>query len=249
MIRHSSSLLISVVIHLILLSLIIISYKKIYTPKKEVCESRVCMELCVLKAQKELKKVKPKKIEKKKEPKKSKVKKVEKKQIVKKKVEVKKIKPLIIPVVQKVEEPEPIKEKMIETLSETSSFEEVQEIKKEVVEIKIVKKSAKEIEDEERLRKENLVKEYIQINTYEISKLLKENLYYPRSARKRGITGRIVVKFVLSVDAEVSNVEVLKSKSKILSRAAIKTIQNLSGEFPRPKEDITLHVPIGYTLK
>ena len=205
------------------------------------------MELCVLKAKKELKKEILKRSEK------SKVKKVKKKQLVKKKVEVKKIKPqpelkplpLIIPIIHKVEEPESIKEELIET----SNAEEVQEIKEEIVKIKPVKKSVKEMKNEERLRKENLVKEYIQINTNEISRLLKENLYYPRSARKRGITGKVVVRFILSVDARISNIEVLKSKSKILSRAAIKTIQNLSGEFPKPQEDITLHVPIGYSLK
>jgi protein TonB len=78
--------------------------------------------------------------------------------------------------------------------------------------------------------------------------LLQENLYYPRRARKRGIIGEVLVKFKLSMDAKVYSIEVLSSKSDILSRAAIKTIEDLSGKFPKPNKELTLNVPINYTL-
>ena len=77
---------------------------------------------------------------------------------------------------------------------------------------------------------------------------MQDNLYYPRRARKKGITGEVMVKFTLGVDAIVSNVEVLKSEKEILSRAAIKTIQDLSGEFPKPDEALSISVPISYKL-
>jgi len=243
MIRHSSSFFISLVIHSILLVLVIITYKTYYSTKKEVCETRICVELRALDAKEEVKKTipKPKKIKKK--PKKRNK---EKKKIKKKDKEQKHIrKVLTVPVVQQIPEPKIVEQ---EAVVETTS--EVKEIKKvEPVLLKPKEKSPQEIENERRIKQEHITKEYVNLNTQKISELLRENLYYPRSARKRGITGKIVVKFRLKTDAVIDNIIVVKSKSDILSRAAIKTIQNLSGEFPKPQEDITLHVPIGYTLR
>lgn len=91
-------------------------------------------------------------------------------------------------------------------------------------------------------------KKYINQNILKIQKLLQENLYYPRRARKRGITGEVVVTFTLYTDATVSTISVLTSNSAILSRAAIKTIERLSGSFPKPEEELILSVPIEYRL-
>ena len=90
---------------------------------------------------------------------------------------------------------------------------------------------------------------YINNHIQEISQLLSENLYYPRRARKRGIVGEVIVKFTLSKNAIVSDIHIKKSQSELLSRAAKKTIQNLSGKFPRPEEVIVLQVPIVFRLK
>ena len=48
---------------------------------------------------------------------------------------------------------------------------------------------------------------------------------------------------------KVYDIKIIKSKSDILSRAAMKTIMDLSGKFPKPQKRLTLHVPIGYELK
>jgi len=90
--------------------------------------------------------------------------------------------------------------------------------------------------------------DYLQKHFSEIDRLLRENLYYPKSARRRGISGKVVVRFKLLKDATVQNVEVVSSKNNILGRSAVKTIQKLSGKFPKPKEDIIIKVPIGYRL-
>jgi len=74
-------------------------------------------------------------------------------------------------------------------------------------------------------------------------------LYYPRQARKRGIEGEVLVSFYLSVNADISRVKVISAESAILSRAAIETIENLSGKFPAPIENLTLTIPITYSLK
>lgn len=103
-----------------------------------------------------------------------------------------------------------------------------------------------EIEKEKSLQSQQ---EYLNKHLKEITKLLSDNLYYPRSARKRGITDVVVVKFTLSRLGEVHSLQIIESKTKILSRAAEETINNLSGQFPKPDEILTLHVPIEYKLK
>ena len=107
----------------------------------------------------------------------------------------------------------------------------------------------KEVKEEKITSKENVAKKYIQDNISKIAKLLQENLYYPRRARKKGITGEVIVKFTLELDSSVNNIKIITSNKEILSRAAIKTIQDLSGEFPSPKEQLTIEVPINYSLK
>jgi protein TonB len=103
------------------------------------------------------------------------------------------------------------------------------------------------VEDSE-AKQVRLEQEYIQNHLAEIRELLEENLYYPRRARKRGVVGEVIVKFTLSTDATVHSIEVLSSKNEILSRAAIKTIEDLSGDFPKPPQETILHVPINYRL-
>lgn len=115
------------------------------------------------------------------------------------------------------------------------------------IEKKIRKEKKKSLSKE--ITKVDFIKQYLDENKDLIVKLLKENLYYPRSAVKRGIIGEVVVKFTLTKDSLVHSLETISSKSDILSRGALKTISNLSGKFPAPKEEITLIVPINYALK
>lgn len=94
-----------------------------------------------------------------------------------------------------------------------------------------------------------IAQEYVNEHLKQLVRLLQENLYYPRSARRRGIEGSVTVRFVLKKDATVHSIEVLLSSSETLSRAAVKTIENLSGKFPKPQKELSLSVPIKYDLK
>jgi len=244
MIRHSSSLFLSFIVHSILLVLIFFAYKLLFSQTKEkLPEHRVCVELCHLEKAKP--KVPPKKPEIKKQEKpkpkpkpkvkpKLKPKKVEKKIVKKelpKKVEVKK-KILIV------------KEKVAEVIIPKApkkppvKIEEKVLLVEEVVEVETASQKSARLE-----------KEYIDENILKIRELISDNLYYPRSARKRGIVGEVIVKFTLLKNAEVDEVSIVSSHSKILSRAAIRTIEELSKEFPKPRTILILHVPISYTLK
>lgn len=90
--------------------------------------------------------------------------------------------------------------------------------------------------------------EYRELNKAEIVALLQEHLHYPRSARQKGITGVVKVRFTLHTDASVDAIEVLASSHEILSRAAVKTIEDLSTLFPKPTKQTVLVIPIHYTL-
>lgn len=240
MIRHSKSLLASILLHTLLVLLAIFVYNNWPESKKEE-EKLVCLKMChiqepVAEPKKEEPKIilpKPpeKKIEK---PKlKPKPKKIKKK--VKPKPKPKKK----IPVVAKVPE------KKIEEVQELKPIESViiEEVAVETPEI--VEVVAVESKSQ---RAKRLEEEYLDEHIKKIVRLLRDNLYYPRSARKRGITGTVHVKFKLLQNGSISFSKVTSSKSEILTRAALKTIDDLSGEFPHPSEDLLLHLPINYSL-
>jgi protein TonB len=241
-IRHSSSFFISIVIHVAILFAIIFAWENFPSFKKKIQEKKVCVKLnCII--QKEPKKVikpkpkpKPKKIKpkpiKKKKPK-TKPKPKVKKKVLKKKIIPKKTVPVIKkeiipqePVIKEVVQPKITEPKIVEEIQETPIIQE--------------SPHAKEV---------RLEQDYLDEHIRKITQLLEDNLYYPRSARKRGITGEVMVEFKLSTDAQAHSIKINSSKSDILSRAAIKTINNLSGEFPKPKEELILHVPISYKLR
>ncbi len=147
------------------------------------------------------------------------------------------------------EKPKPIKSKSVkktvpvikEKLEEEKTAKEIQEV--------VSKQEIQTTHEENISEKElNPEAEYLDENIKLITQLIQENLYYPRSARKRGITGEVVVEFVLSLDSTVKIVKIKSSKSDILSRSAIKTIEGLSGKFPKPKQELTIKVPVIYFL-
>jgi protein TonB len=90
---------------------------------------------------------------------------------------------------------------------------------------------------------------YFEQHVAEISRLLQANLYYPRMARKRGITGEVIVAFELLQSGEARGIVVRSGDRTILNKAAIETIERLSGEFPKPEQPLTLNVPIRYQLQ
>lgn len=235
MIRHSNSLLISLFIHAILLLTLFFAWKSYFEVKKEEQE-KICLKLCSVEPSKEVLEPKEAKTNetapqnKQKEPKRVK-KALKEEKAAEKKIEV------------EVEEKE-IKAAIVEI------------IKGELI-VEIVPKKLSKIEkptvgqkvDDAKLMQEvPKADDYIEINMQKISQLLKENLYYPISARKRNITGSVKVSFTLGIDAKVYNIKIVESESDILSRAAIKTIEDLSTKFPKPTKELILSVPINYNL-
>ena len=58
-----------------------------------------------------------------------------------------------------------------------------------------------------------------------------------------------MVEFKLSKNGELDNVKVIRSsKHNILDKSAIKTILSAGRDFPRPKNDVIIQIPIQYVL-
>ena len=241
--RHSLSILVSLLLHTILLVLLFLSYKYIYPKFSTPKETRVCIKLnCIAPSHTE-EVTTPKKVpavKKTVEKKKIKKEKIEKKKVrAVKKVPVKKT-PVTLVFEQKLEpkKKEKVQEKAkAEIVVKPVIVKEKKSISQNTVEILLPQESEKTDEEV-----------YVEENLNLIVQLLQENLYYPRRARKRGVEGDVLVRFKLSKNAEISGLEVLSSKSDILSRGALKTIENIASQLPKPKENLTLSVPISYRL-
>lgn len=227
MLRHSNSFLISIFIHAILLLILFFTWKSYFEVKKEE-QKMICLKLCSVELNK--KAIEPKNAQKaeavmqKKPTETKKIEEVKVEKKVEKKIEVvADVNQIKVSVVQIIKD---------EVIADIVS-EKLTEIQKPIVEQKIA---------------QNIQNEHDEINKQKIAQLIEENLYYPMSARKRDITGLVKVKFTLGVDAKVYNIKIIESGSDILSRAATKTIEDLSTKFPKPQKELTLSVPINYNL-
>ena len=222
MIRHSSAFLISILLHILLVVLLFLGYKTIFQnkPTEKDSQKHMQIQLCNISPAKPIEQ--PKQIQA------TQAKKIVKKTTIdKKKINVQ---PKITKQLSaQKKQVTPTKETMVPTTIQTKAST-----------------TTLETEKEKSLR---LQKEYLNKHLEEITKLLSENLYYPRSARKRGLTDVVIVKFTLSSLGQVHSLQIIKSKTEVLSRAAKETINNLSGQFPKPEEALTLHVPIEYKLR
>jgi len=232
--RHAPSFLVSVFVHLFFVALIFATYKYVVKIGDTKKEKRVCISLSCVKVEKTLEsKIEKKKVlNQEKKVKKKETKKEIKKNSIKKKIVKEKEVFKTVPVKKNISKPAspPPPQTITEPITQ-----EIKPQKNVVPKIKVFEKTNEE--------------KYIDENLQKIVQILSENLYYPRSARKRGIEGVVKIRFVLEKDASTQNIEVLSSKSDILSRAAVKTIEDLSGELPKPNAKITLHVPIEYKLR
>lgn len=60
-----------------------------------------------------------------------------------------------------------------------------------------------------------------------LMKWIKNNLNYPEKERKRGIQGRVIVKFIVEKDGSISNVKIGKGVSKTLDKEAIRLVKRM----------------------
>ena len=243
--KHAPSLLFSVTVHLLAGFIFYTTYQAVTSiTKHKKQETLICMSLNTYQPQVIKKEVIKKKIIKKvlKKKKKTQKKKIEniKHKIPKKTVMIKKPIKEIKTIVPQIFTPT-----IKTTHKETQEIQQIKEIAKKQVNEFV---PTVELNTSSQTPKISQQKEYLNNHLHKIEKLLQDNLYYPRRARKRGIIGTVIVHFEINTNGEVTQAESLSSTSKILSRAALRTIEDLSGQFPKPTEKLFLKIPIVYKL-
>ena len=249
--RKLRSFLYSLFLHgtilLLVVALLVSTKNEEEVPKEKYCKVMLT-QVCECLPEKPV--VKPPVVQKKPQPKKKVVKKkiIKKKKpkpVVKKKVLVKKA-----PVIEEkvIEEVEVVEEEPVEI--------QVVEVKEEPKEIIVTPNAPVVLSPAAQVAidappEENITPEdaYVKEHIAEIMSLLRKNLYYPRMARKRGIEGKVMVRFELMENGDIQNITIVEAGRDILARAAVTTIERLEGKFPLPKETLILHVPIMYQLK
>ena len=97
------------------------------------------------------------------------------------------------------------------------------------------------------------VKRLEQLFKQKLTRLIQKARYYPYKAKRMGMEGEVEVVFTLFANGEIKDIYVRKkSGSRLLDKAAIKTIKKISGKIRIPKaidrKHWTLFVPIKYTL-
>lgn len=82
-----------------------------------------------------------------------------------------------------------------------------------------------------------------------IRRLILNNLSFPATARKMGLTGKIVVSFLLREDGQVEDIAIVSgSGHEILDNNVVATIRRIA-PFPRPPARAQLVLPIVFNLK
>lgn len=81
-----------------------------------------------------------------------------------------------------------------------------------------------------------------------------QNTEYPVLARDRGITGKVIVLFIVTKDAKITGLEVLKGVNPLLDKAAINVVQRIPNKWIPAKignENVNsfMMVPINFSIK
>ena len=92
-------------------------------------------------------------------------------------------------------------------------------------------------------------KTYLTNNLQKIRTLIKENLYYPRKARRRKIEGNVKLSFELSKEGKIKDIEILSPSPQILKNASKKTLKSIEKEIEPPNEDLKITLSILYKLE
>lgn len=73
-----------------------------------------------------------------------------------------------------------------------------------------------------------------------------ENISYPKAAYKQNIQGRVMVKFVINVNGEVSDTEIVESVHPLLDAEAVRVLTSMTGFKPAVKNGE--NIPFWYCL-
>lgn len=80
-----------------------------------------------------------------------------------------------------------------------------------------------------------------------ILKYIADNTVYPEAAKKQGITGKVIVRFIVEKDCSVSEATILQSVDPLLDAEALKVIGSLP-KFEKPAKNGGVAVRVFYML-
>ena len=87
----------------------------------------------------------------------------------------------------------------------------------------------------------------------EILKYIGEKTVYPEAAKKKGITGKVIVRFVVEKDCSVSEPTILQSVNPELDAESLRVVKTLKFEKPAKNAGVTVRcfymLPITFSLK
>jgi TonB family protein len=82
---------------------------------------------------------------------------------------------------------------------------------------------------------------------------LMENIKYPEKAKKEGITGKVIVQFVIDEKGKVNDTKVLKSADPLLDAEAVRVVQGMPDWIPGKHKGEAVKVyftlPVAFALK
>ena len=80
----------------------------------------------------------------------------------------------------------------------------------------------------------------------ELMKFIRDNLRYPLTAKKEGIQGRVILRFVVTKTGAIDNITVLRSLDPACDEEAIRLIKSMPRWIPGKQNGN--NVPVYYTL-
>ena len=81
---------------------------------------------------------------------------------------------------------------------------------------------------------------------YDLRQYLSENIKYPEAARQQGIGGRVIVRFVVDVQGNVTNPSIMHSPDTLLSLEALRVVRQMPRWHPGKRSGVA--VPVYFTL-
>lgn len=86
-----------------------------------------------------------------------------------------------------------------------------------------------------------------------IANFVVSNLTYPKKARRKGIEGRVIVKFIVEKDGAVGEVKVVKGVHPMLDNEAQRVVESMPDFRPGMQRGkpvrVSYHLPFNFSLK
>ena len=89
----------------------------------------------------------------------------------------------------------------------------------------------------------------------EMMKFLKENIRYPKEAHEKNIQGRVIVRFIVNEDGQVSDAKVARSVDPLLDAEALRVVNSMPKWTPGKQDGkdgkavkVQYHLPLSFQL-